>query len=48
MDGNYYGEKWNWEEWGSFEDWADDEGRTALVCPQCGCTGPFRKGNYAK
>ena len=24
-------------EWGMFEDSADEYGRTALVCPQCGC-----------
>merc|ERR1712142_885867 len=35
--GDHYGDDWNHEKWGKFEDWADDQGRTALVCPQCGC-----------
>jgi len=35
--GDHYGENWNLKKWGKFEDWADDHGRTALVCPQCGC-----------
>ena len=35
--GDHYGENWNRKKWGKFEDWADDQGRTALVCPQCGC-----------
>ena len=36
MEGGY-GTKWN-SKWGSFEDYADAEGNTALVCPQCGCS----------
>jgi len=36
---DYQGKYWfRWEErWGTFEDYADADGRTALVCPQCGC-----------
>jgi len=33
-----YGSGWQ-EGWGTFEDWTDSEGRTALVCPECGCEG---------
>ena len=38
-DGNHYGSGWDYEKFGTFdnEDWADYEGRIALVCPQCGC-----------
>jgi len=35
-DGDHYGSAWK-KNWGKFEDWADSRGRTALVCPQCGC-----------
>ena len=31
------GPKWNTKKWGPLEGWSDDEGRTALVCPECGC-----------
>jgi len=31
-----YGQGWA-SRWGSFEDYADADGNTALVCPQCGC-----------
>jgi len=31
-----YGSSWE-ERWISFEKWADSLGRSALVCPQCGC-----------
>jgi len=31
-----YGQRWK-SGWGSFEDYADADGNTALVCPQCGC-----------
>jgi len=34
-DGDHYGD--NWGKNGTFDDWADAYGRTALVCPQCGC-----------
>jgi len=33
-----YGSGWK-ESYGTFENWADSEGRTALVCPECGCKG---------
>merc|ERR1712142_1162711 len=36
-DGDHYGSGWRKGTWGSFEGWSDDKGRTALVCPQCGC-----------
>ena len=26
--------------WNGFQRWSDDKGRTALVCPQCGCKEP--------
>jgi len=35
-DGDHYGSNWA-TRWGTMEDWADEQGRTALVCPQCGC-----------
>jgi len=42
-DGDHYGDNWL-KEWGTFEKWADGKGRTALVCPQCGCeTGKARQ-----
>jgi len=31
-----YGSGWR-KGYGTFENWADSEGRTALVCPECGC-----------
>jgi len=31
-----YGSAWL-EGWGTFTDWRDSKGRTALVCPECGC-----------
>jgi len=31
-----YGSGWK-EEWGKFEKYADGQGRSALVCPQCSC-----------
>jgi len=34
--GGHYGPNWR-RKWGTFEKFADDRGRTALVCPQCGC-----------
>jgi len=34
--GDHYGPAWQ-SQWETFEKWADQEGRTALVCPQCGC-----------
>jgi len=33
---DYYGRKWK-ARWRTFEHWMDREGRTARVCPQCGC-----------
>ena len=41
MDGDHYGSAWK-ENWGTFEKYADAYGRTALICPECGC----EKGNY--
>ena len=38
-DGDHYGPEWNSLKLGTFERWADDLGRTAEICPQCGCTG---------
>ena len=35
-EGDAYGPNWK-KEWGTFEDLADADGNTALVCPQCGC-----------
>ena len=35
-DGDHYGSGWL-PRFGKFKDFADGEGRTALVCPQCGC-----------
>jgi len=32
-----YGPNWNFEDWNNFGKYADAAGRTALVCPQCGC-----------
>ena len=34
-----YGPKWNFQKWGTFADDlnVDGNGRTARVCPQCGC-----------
>jgi len=37
-----YGSAWRKNSWGTFEDYADLEGRTALVCPECGCKGSFK------
>merc|ERR1712168_1176417 len=34
--GDHYGKNWK-SSWGKFEKYADADGRTALVCPQCGC-----------
>jgi len=39
MDGDHYGEGWSKSKWGTFNDWRDEKGRSALVCPQCGCKG---------
>ena len=36
--GDHYGENWK-SGWGQFEKYADAHGRTAFVCPQCGCGG---------
>jgi len=36
-DGSY-GSGWK-NRWGTFEDYADSKGRTALICPECGCEG---------
>jgi len=33
-----YGPGWK-EKWGTFENYADSEGKTALVCPECGWKG---------
>ena len=47
-DGDHYGSAWQ-DKWGKFEGWADNEGRSALVCPQCGCQGSTSqpvKGEY--
>merc|ERR1712142_967539 len=33
----------NWR-WGDFEKYADAEGNTAFVCPQCGCGGRSTSG----
>merc|ERR1712168_1679810 len=33
------GPRWK-DHWGSFTDYADVNGNTALVCPQCGCKDP--------
>jgi len=35
--GGTYGSGWLTFLWGKFEDYADDAGRTALICPECGC-----------
>jgi len=35
-DGDHFGEGWK-KKWGRFENWADADGRTPLVCPECGC-----------
>ena len=35
-DGDHYGPNWK-KTWGTFKRWADAKGKTALVCPQCGC-----------
>ena len=35
-EGDHYGPEWN-PDWGKFEGWSDEKGRTALVCPECGC-----------
>jgi len=35
-DGDHYGPNWK-KIWGTFKRWADAKGKTALVCPQCGC-----------
>jgi len=35
-DGDHYGPKWE-KKWGTFKLWANTKGKTALVCPQCGC-----------
>merc|ERR1719348_1172931 len=32
-----FGKNWDKQEWGTFDDWANEQGRSALVCPQCGC-----------
>jgi len=32
-----YGTNWDFYEWNNFGNYADAAGRTALVCPQCGC-----------
>jgi len=36
--GETYGPGWK-QKWGTFEDYADSEGKTALVCPECGWYG---------
>merc|ERR1712215_142046 len=36
-DGDHYGPKWE-KKWGTFKLWANTKGKTALVCPQCGCS----------
>jgi len=36
-----YGNGWQ-QGFGTFEEWTDVEGRSALVCPQCGCGGLIR------
>ena len=35
-DGDHYGSAWE-SQWGYFSRYTDSNGRTALVCPQCGC-----------
>ena len=40
LDGGY-GSTWD-SSWGTFEDYANDDGETATVCPQCGCGGGNR------
>ena len=44
-DGDHYGSGWK-EKWENFEKWADDKGRTALVCPQCGCEEGIYDHNF--
>jgi len=39
-----YGDGWNLR-WGKFENYADHLGRTALVCPECGCKGDIAESN---
>ena len=34
-----YGDGWDSNIFGTFEDSADSNGNTAIVCPQCGCKG---------
>ena len=34
--GKHYGENWR-SGWGKIEEYTDAKGRSALVCPQCGC-----------
>jgi len=36
-DGDHYGDKWDFLSYGTFDAFPDYKGRTALVCPQCGC-----------
>jgi len=43
-----YGPNWNFDEWNNFGKYADVEGRTALVCPQCGCRLDNRMRNIAQ
>ena len=38
-----YGTEWNKDEWGSFDDYKNDDGETALVCPECGCKGGIKQ-----
>jgi len=39
-DGDHYGTGWSKSQRGEFHQWSDQEGRPALVCPQCGCKNP--------
>ena len=38
-----YGDGWM-SKWGKFDKWSDARGRTALVCPQCGCVEGIKPG----
>jgi len=39
-----YGTGWQ-SRWGTFEDYADSQGRTALVCRECGCNSVLAAQN---
>jgi len=43
-----YGPNWDFWDWGNFGKYANKAGKTAMVCPQCGCREDGHMQSIAK